>query len=811
MDTQTQIINIARIIALILRILFLSDFVSFFCGVIGAYVSLLFVYIIKSIPDAIFLKRMTQSSLHHIFCNKIMSFKTVFCGLIWISLSLNDITIENQKPGVPSTEWDINGAGDPTIQGFAVPFYININDIIYFKINTSSIKYRIDIYRIGYYNGNGATLIDTISSTLIDKQPHYQPNCYWEQKYRMTDCANWEISTQWDTSKVDIISGVYIAKLIREDIDESHPKYNWRMDNPQLENEWQLGSKFDDGLQLKANKSTHNYGRLGVAKLRNPIREPYSSHIYFIVQDRDSKSDFVFQTSDTTWQTYNRYGNTSTYGTFIPDKPQKRALKASYNRPLETRSYRSINTLFSAEYPAIRFMERNGFDITYKSGLSINFMKSNLLLNHKVFMSVGHDEYYSMKQRQYIENARNNGVNLVFWSGNEMYWKIRYEEPIFDNNNDVVSANPIIVIFKETRNRDIKLDNESNIWTGTWRDEHFGFKYEGGPFPENNITGQMYMGDVWRSDPLHIPFNFKKHRFWRNINNINKLNKNEKFIIKKPIIGHEFDMDIDNGYRPIGLQYLSETIIDNCQYLQDWGITYDTGTGIHRLTLYRDQLSGAWVFGAGSIMFSWALDSYHDSATGIPPHLENVYVCRVVKDGYGESKEIQQGIINLFSDMDVSKPDTLINGLIFQSNLKEIENKIKNGKINKPNSGIIMDNNNKYNNNSMNGGCYRIIGYCNIDKLLSIGGIEIYIDSYRWYAGYIDYNNSDFNNNKYYWFFEFYINSNINSLNITSQCLDDIGYIETPNELISIKLNNLYNCDSNNWNWRPFLDDSCKL
>ena len=31
----------------------------------------------------------------------------------------NQIALENERPGSPSTEWDVNGAGDPTIQGFA--------------------------------------------------------------------------------------------------------------------------------------------------------------------------------------------------------------------------------------------------------------------------------------------------------------------------------------------------------------------------------------------------------------------------------------------------------------------------------------------------------------------------------------------------------------------------------------------------------------------------------------------------------------------------------------------------------------------
>jgi len=39
----------------------------------------------------------------------------------------NRIVAENELAGSPSTEWDINGAGDPTIQGKLTKFmYIDI-------------------------------------------------------------------------------------------------------------------------------------------------------------------------------------------------------------------------------------------------------------------------------------------------------------------------------------------------------------------------------------------------------------------------------------------------------------------------------------------------------------------------------------------------------------------------------------------------------------------------------------------------------------------------------------------------------------
>jgi hypothetical protein len=42
----------------------------------------------------------------------------------------NRIVAENCKPGRPSTQWDVNGSGDPRIQGFATDISVNIGETI---------------------------------------------------------------------------------------------------------------------------------------------------------------------------------------------------------------------------------------------------------------------------------------------------------------------------------------------------------------------------------------------------------------------------------------------------------------------------------------------------------------------------------------------------------------------------------------------------------------------------------------------------------------------------------------------------------
>src|SRR3954452_21367743 len=93
----------------------------------------------------------------------------------------------------------------------------------------------------------------------------------------------------------------------------------------------------------------------------------------------------------------------------------------------------------------IEFLEQNGYNVSYISGFDTDF-RGNLLLNHKVFMTSGHDEDWSAQQRNNVQAARDAGVNLAFFSGNEMYWKTRWEGSIAGTP----TANRTLVSYKET-------------------------------------------------------------------------------------------------------------------------------------------------------------------------------------------------------------------------------------------------------------------------------------------------------------------------------------------------------------------------
>lgn len=142
----------------------------------------------------------------------------------------------------------------------------------------------------------------------------------------LVDCGNWEVSASWPIPST-ATSGYYIAKLKRDDA---------------------------------------------------PSDE--FSHIVFIVRDDASHADVVFQSTDTSWQAYNNYSPSFYNGGvhYLQGgggiNSQSRAFKVSYNRPFYSRGVERETWLFGAEYPLIRWLEQNSYDVTYISGMIRSYL-----------------------------------------------------------------------------------------------------------------------------------------------------------------------------------------------------------------------------------------------------------------------------------------------------------------------------------------------------------------------------------------------------------------------------------------------------
>ncbi|MBB2706461.1 MULTISPECIES: DUF4082 domain-containing protein [Rhizobium] len=498
----------------------------------------------------------------------------------------NAIVLENQKQGNPESEWGIDGAGSTNIEGFATDISVDNGKTISFKINTNSTNYRIDIYRLGYYGGMGARKVATMQHTGLQTQPSPLRN----STTGTVDAGNWAVSASW-TVPDDAVSGVYIAKLVRQD------------------------------------------GTSG------------ENHIPFIVRDDSSQSDIVFQTADETWQAYNGWGGANLYGGNGPATGQGagRAYAVSYNRPIATRG--GVGTyagpqdyLFGAEYAGIYWLEQNGYDVSYMSGVDADRYGS-LLLNHKTYIDAGHDEYWSGQQRTNVEAARDAGVNLMFWSANEVYWRTRW------GNAYSADGTPYrtLITYKETwANSSIDPSNE---WTGTFRDPRFSPPAIGGGNPENSLTGQLFKVDDVGNNlaAITVGYDDANLRFWRNTSVAN-LQPGQTATLTKNYLGYEWDEAPDNGFDPAGLVKLSSTTLPVSTYLLDYGNTTGNATATHNLTLYRAP-SGALVFGAGTVYWTWGLSDNHDNqATPTDPR-------------------VQQAMVNLLADMGI-QPGTLQSGLV---------------------------------------------------------------------------------------------------------------------------------------------------
>ncbi|WP_436791316.1 N,N-dimethylformamidase beta subunit family domain-containing protein [Yinghuangia sp. YIM S10712] len=488
---------------------------------------------------------------------------------------VNAIICENSKTGTPRGTWDVSGSGSADIQGFATEISVNVGETVHFKVDTPATAYRLDIYRLGWYGGNGARKVITVNPSA--PLPQNQPGCDADDATTgLVDCSNWAESASWNVP-ADAVSGYYLAKLVRTD------------------------------------------GTSG------------ASHIAFVVRDDASASDLLMQASDATWQAYNEYGGNSLY----EGEPVGRAYKVSYNRPFTTRGDNPEDWLFNAEYPMLRFLERNGYDVTYTTNAD-TARRGQLLTNHEVFLSVGHDEYWSAEMRANVEAARDAGVHLAFFSGNEIFWKTRWENGGMSGEGAPYRT---LVSYKETHDNDKTDPAGAGMWTGTWRDPRFSPPADGGK-PENALTGQQFKANCCTTD-MTVNSTDGQLRFWRNTRAAT-LAPGTETTLGSGLLGYEWDVDTENSARPANMIRLSTTT-ESGEMLQDFGSTYADGTATHHLTLYRAP-SGALVFGAGTIQWPWGLDNTRTSGTG------------------SVDTAVQQATLNLFADMGV-QPGSLMPGM----------------------------------------------------------------------------------------------------------------------------------------------------
>ncbi|MBL7697770.1 MAG: hypothetical protein JNK79_06410 [Chitinophagaceae bacterium] len=291
----------------------------------------------------------------------------------------NVIVAENKLPG--TTDWLISVKFDtcslpdhrfcrrPQVEGYCSKTSVATGDTIDFFVSTNpASKFSLNIYRMGYYQGKGGSLKKSIPELQGMQQAEPQP----DPKTNFFE-SKWNKSYSLVVPE-DWVSGVYVCKL-------------------------------------------------------TTIPEKFQSYMVFTVRD-NRKADFLFQSADLTWQSYNRWPQWhSMYDEGHKPWVNTNGAKVSFDRPYGI----YINELPSGfnplsngsgefllwEFPLSFWMEREGYDVTYITNVDVHAISSTLL-RAKAFLSVGHDEYWTYDMYNHVADARDKGLSLIFLSGNTM-------------------------------------------------------------------------------------------------------------------------------------------------------------------------------------------------------------------------------------------------------------------------------------------------------------------------------------------------------------------------------------------------------
>jgi hypothetical protein len=427
-----------------------------------------------------------------------------------------------------TSAWRINNYTMTEISGYAGAISIQRGGSLPFKVSVATpSSYSIEVYRLGYYGGTGGRFI-TSSGTLSGTT---QPAC------PVTDATTRLVECNWSTGYTlpvgaDWTSGLYLAKL-----------------------------------RLASNGK--------------------ESPVFFVVRDDASTSKILFQSSFTTSEAYNNYGGYSLYE--YNSTASQRAFKVSFDRP--NKALEEYSNHLRYEYNMIRWLESQGYDVSYITNLDVHTTPS-LLSQHTVFLNTGHDEYWSLEMRNSVETARDSGMHLAFFSANSAYWRVRFEP------SSTGVANRVMVCYKTTTPGDPVAP--------TYR-----FRDAPNNRPENALYGVMYIGDTNDLSGFDFVVSNAADPYYE----FTGLNNGDKLI---GLVGYEWDAIVSNGFTPSGVVTLSSSVVTPTVIAP--GIP-STPTQISHAVRYTAP-SGAKVFSTGSIQWVWGLDDDHGLVYFVPPRVD---------------------------------------------------------------------------------------------------------------------------------------------------------------------------------------------
>lgn len=288
---------------------------------------------------------------------------------------------ENKKPG--TTAWRLSaGDGPATINGFASLTAAAPGQKVTLYITTTARHYHVSAYRIGYYGGTGGRLV----WRSPEMNGVVQPACTFTAATRMVACDNWHPSMTI-TIGPQFVQGDYLFKLVA-----------------------------DPGRQ---------------------------SWVPLTVWDPSSHATYIIQNSVLTWQGWNTWGGYDMYGGAPAGQTPTfadRAYVESFDRPYANGS--GAGDFLALEYPLVYWAEEHGLDVTYWT--DVTFAEHpNLLLDHKALVTLGHDESWTMSERNGVLKALHAGVNIMFLGATPILRHVRLQpSPLGPDREEVDYRDP---------------------------------------------------------------------------------------------------------------------------------------------------------------------------------------------------------------------------------------------------------------------------------------------------------------------------------------------------------------------------------
>lgn len=175
-----------------------------------------------------------------------------------------------------------------------------------------------------------------------------------------------------------------------------------------------------------------------------------------VVRSPDATGRLVFLMADLTWQAYNTWGGRSTYTG--PGAREDRSLAVSFSRPYANGS--GAGKFLGYENPVVALAEKAGIPVAYVATSDLADGDEQPLAGAEGIVSLGHNEYWTVPQREAVTSARDDGTDLAFLGANTMYWRTRLEpgpqglplEVIHKDTSDPVDGAETTVRFRDEPN-----------------------------------------------------------------------------------------------------------------------------------------------------------------------------------------------------------------------------------------------------------------------------------------------------------------------------------------------------------------------